>query len=367
MVASIAFAATEDGLPGLAYTNSRIAEVPWSIHVVQVERANPNYQIRSVHARDRAVGLDTLSDQVGLIHPAEGAAVAAISGDYYEREKAYAGAPRGLQIVDGELLSGPSGEASFWINAIGEPHIERTQSLFHVTWPDGTTAKFGLNGERRPDGLELYTEEIGTSTQTKGGCELVLTRAAPGPWLPLRIGQNYVARVEEIRQAGDTPMTSNCVVLSVGPDFPRACLAKLEPGALLRLSTDSQPALHGIRMAISGGPILVRDGRREKINAEPGQAYEISSMAERHPRAAVGWNKTSFFLVEVDGRQKGLSAGMTLDELGKLLLDLGCEQAMNLDGGGSAVLWYNGEVRNSPADRVEREIANCLVVIKKKK
>jgi hypothetical protein len=196
---------------------------------------------------------------------------------------------------------------------------------------------------------------------------LILTRAAPGPWLPFRIGQSYVARVEEIRQSGDTPMASNRAVLSVGPAFPRACLAKIDPGALLRISTDSQPALHGIRTAISGGPILVRDGKREKFNVEPGQAYEISSMAERHPRAAVGWSETHFFFVEVDGRQKGLSVGMTLDELGKWLLDLGCEQAMNLDGGGSAALWYNGEVRNSPADRVEREIANCLVIVKKKK
>src|SRR5579862_6719089 len=103
------------GLPGLAYTNSRIANVPWSIHVVQLDRANTQYQIQSLHAHKEAVGLDTLSDQLGLVSPAQGSAVAAINGDYYQREKTYAGAPRGLQIMDGELLSGPSGGASFWI------------------------------------------------------------------------------------------------------------------------------------------------------------------------------------------------------------------------------------------------------------
>ena len=36
---------------------------------------------------------------------------------------------------------------------------------------------------------------------------------------------------------------------------------------------------------------------------------------ERHPRSAVGWNADSYFLVEVDGRQRGLSVGMTLEEL----------------------------------------------------
>ena len=57
---------------------------------------------------------------------------------------------------------------------------------------------------------------------------------------------------------------------------------------------------------------------------------------------------------------------MTLDELAKLLMKLGCEEAMNLDGGGSATLWYHGQVRNSPCDRMEREIANCLVIVKKR-
>jgi exopolysaccharide biosynthesis protein len=89
-------------------------------------------------------------------------------------------------------------------------------------------------------------------------------------------------------------------------------------------------------------------------------------MQERHPRAAVGWNDRYLFLVEVDGRQRGLSVGMTLDELARFLARLGCKEAMNFDGGGSATLWYDGQVRNSPCDRMEREIANCLVIVCKK-
>ena len=89
-------------------------------------------------------------------------------------------------------------------------------------------------------------------------------------------------------------------------------------------------------------------------------------MRERHPRAAIGWNDRYFFLVEVDGRQKSLSVGMTLDELSKFLINLGCEEAMNFDGGGSATLWFDGQVRNSPCDRMEREIANGLVVVRRK-
>jgi exopolysaccharide biosynthesis protein len=38
---------------------------------------------------------------------------------------------------------------------------------------------------------------------------------------------------------------------------------------------------------------------------------------------------------------------------------------MNLDGGGSATLWVNGEVRNSPCDGRERPVANCWVLVSK--
>jgi hypothetical protein len=359
--------AAVSALPGLTYTNTRIAGVPLSIHVIRLQRADPEYQIQSIHALGEAVGLDTLSHQLGLVKPALGAVVAAINGDYYQREKSFAGAARGLQIMDGELLSGPSGEVSFWIDAVGEPHADIVASQFQITWPDGTVTAFGLNGERQAGGVELYTPAIGPSTHTTGGSEIILARSEGGPWLPLRIGRTYTARVQEIREAGDTPLATNIMVVSVGPGGLPQRQPRLQIGDSLRISTASRPALHGIRTAISGGPLLVRNGEQVRLKASDSESYQITSMQERHPRAAIGWNETFFFLVEVDGRQKHLSVGMTLDELAKFLAKLGCEEAMNFDGGGSATLWFDGQVRNSPCDRMEREIANCLVIVRKKR
>ena len=71
------------------------------------------------------------------------------------------------------------------------------------------------------------------------------------------------------------------------------------------------------------------------------------------------------FHVEVDGRQSGLSVGMTLPELAAYMQKLGCEQAMNLDGGGSATLWVCGNVMNSPSEGQERPGANTLVVFRR--
>jgi len=350
--------------PGLSYTNSRVASVPWSIHLVEMDRSSRFYELQSVHAGGRAIGLETLSEQIAHLDPAHGIPAAAINGDFYQRDQDFAGAPRGLQIVNGELISAPSGGVSFWIDALYQPHATNVTSLFQVTWPNGLVTPIGLNGEGRADALELYTPAIGASTFTPGGRELILEHIQGSRWLPLRIGQTYSARVREIHEGGNSPLTPDTLVLSIGPK----ALAKLptpQAGWRLDISTETRPALHGVRTAISGGPVLLKAGKRQRFPASGSEAYEFSSMEERHPRTAVGWNADHFFLLEVDGRQKHLSVGMTLEEVCTYLLGLGCTDAMNLDGGGSATLWYNGEVKNSPCDRMEREIANGLVVLRK--
>ena len=349
---------------GVLYTNIVVAEVPWSIHVVKVQRGNVLYEIQSKHAGGGALGLSTLSDQTAALDPALGTVVAAINGGFYRRDNMYAGCPRGLQIVEGELLSAPSGNVSFWIDVLGEAHTTNVTSRFELTWPDGRVTPFGLNGERSQNGVELYTPAVGTSTHTVGGRELVLERQAGGRWLPLRMGRTYPARVREVRQEANTSLGSDIMVLSLGPGI-MGQFQNVGTGAVLRVSTASLPALLGARTALSGGPLLVQSAKPQKVKSSPEDPYEFSSMLERHPRTAFGWNKQCYFLVQVDGRQRDLSVGMTLDELSAWLVKLGCEEALNLDGGGSSSLWFEGRVRNSPCDGYERTIANSLLVVRK--
>ena len=350
---------------GLGYTNYRIADVPWSIHVVQVQRSNSVYEVHSVHAGNAALGLDTLSEQVNLVSSSLGAPVAAINGDFYQRDRSYAGAPRGLQVLEGELVSGPNNKITMWLDVNGEVHSGNVMPAFQVVWPSGTSNSFRLNGDRSFNGIELYTPAVGRSTRTSGGgIEVILERSEGSAWLPLRVGKTYTAVVKGVRERGDTPLTTNTLVLSVGPGAMQR-VPRLQPGAVIQLSTATLPALRGVKSAISGGPMLVHKGRKQRLESNGSESYESSSMFERHPRAAVGWNDNSFFLVEVDGRQRSLSVGMTLEELAGFMTALGCQEVMNFDGGGSATLWFDGEVRNSPCDRAEREIANSLVVVRK--
>ena len=69
----------------------------------------------------------------------------------------------------------------------------------------------------------------------------------------------------------------------------------------------------------------------------------------RHPRTAVGVRDDgTLFFVTVDGRQPGKSVGMSIPELSGLMLELGCQFAINLDGGGSTTMVIDGKMVNTP-------------------
>lgn len=88
----------------------------------------------------------------------------------------------------------------------------------------------------------------------------------------------------------------------------------------------------------------------------------------RHPRTAVCWAPRRLTLVVVDGRQPGYSGGMRLKELAGLLRELGCRDALNLDGGGSTTMALRTEQGVEAVNRpihtrivgLERPVANHL-------
>lgn len=359
---------------GVSYMNDRIASEPWSVHVVKVALADPTLEVRSTLARGTVLGLSTLRDQAMSIPAEAGTPLAGVNGDFYDRDGNYAGNPRGLQIVEGDLVSTPTGQpnyCAFWIDAQGVPHAADVKPEFQATLPGGRSFSFGVNEERSGNRAILYTPTLGRSTRTTaGGREFVLEKADKSSWVPFRIGEKHTARIREVTEAGNTRLEKNTLVLSF-PSRMAGELPALEPGSEITLATATSPDLRGARTAIGGGSIITRGGKVAPLekpeNLRSANNYSLRSMFERHPRAAVGWSKTHIYLVEVDGRQQRLSVGMTLEELGAYMAKLGCEEAINLDGGGSATCWYRGRVVNSPCDGSERNIANGLVVLRRVK
>ena len=238
---------------GFSYHRDDIPQGPWSIHVVKVDRSSRNLELHTALGKGAGFGLAPLSEQVNALPTGLGRPVAAINGDYYRDEGLYAGDPKGLQIMRGEMVSGPCGWTCFWIDPAGNPQMTNMVSLFEVVWPTGQKFPYGLNEERTRNTAVLYTAVVGSSTHTSKGRDLILERHGTNSWLPLRAGQTYSARVKETRENGDAPLTPDTMVLSIGPAM-LSRLPQTQPGVVLQISTDTSPALNGVTTAIGGGP-----------------------------------------------------------------------------------------------------------------
>ncbi len=348
-------AATNKTERGFSYRRDIIASVPWSVHVVQIDRSATNIELQTSLAYGQTIGLDLITLQMKRLSPELGRPLAAVNGDFYRNDDTpYKGDPKGLQIMNGELVSAPWDWSCFWMDAGGSPHIAAVTPIFEIIWPDNKRTPIGLNEERRKGTAVLYTSRTGRTTGTPDGRELILEATASTAWLPLRVGQEYTARVREVREEGNSPTSSTRLVLSISKEL-LGKIPAVNVGDMVRISLTTSPSLVGTRTAIGGGPALVQDGK----------ARSWGLLQVRHPRSAVGWNDKYIYLVEVDGRQAGLSVGMTYSELADYMVKLGCKEALNLDGGGSATMWVLGQVVNSPSEGQERGMANALVVVQK--
>lgn len=109
-----------------------------------------------------------------------------------------------------------------------------------------------------------------------------------------------------------------------------------DPRSLARLSE-----------AVSGRPLLVAGGEVALDALDP-----FPGANQRQPRTAAGVARggRTVLLVVVDGRQTH-SRGLTLYQLARVLVELGAERAINLDGGGSSAMYVEraGGIVSSPS------------------
>lgn len=107
------------------------------------------------------------------------------------------------------------------------------------------------------------------------------------------------------------------------------------------------------------GPALVQDGQALAFSRD----FDLISIRDtrREPRTAIGQiGPLHYVVIVADGRRDGHSIGMTLPELQQLFVSLGAQTALNLDGGGSTELWFQGEILNRPAGGKEREMSDMI-------
>ena len=120
-----------------------------------------------------------------------------------------------------------------------------------------------------------------------------------------------------------------------------------------------------MKTAIGGGPVLIHEGKINVTNRE--EQVFVNGAADLHPRTAMGYTKKRrLIILVVQGRMPGTAEGATLNEVAKILADLGCQEALNLDGGGSSCLLVNGKETIKPSDKEGQRPIPGVFIIKQK-
>jgi len=151
-----------------------------------------------------------------------------------------------------------------------------------------------------------------------------------------------------------------------------------EYGPVIAKGKDTVPSIYSLndiewkwwkmRTAVGGGPVLIHDGKI-RITAREEQLFPDSNPnGEHNPRTAMGYTRDGrLIILVVQGRTPGVAAGATLQQEAQLLLQLGCYEALNLDGGGSTCMLVNGRETIHPSDSEGQRPVPAVFLIRRTK
>ncbi|MFF4897931.1 phosphodiester glycosidase family protein [Streptomyces sp. NPDC001068] len=329
--------------PGIVLTSfDTFGRTGWTrVHVLNADLGN------------ESVGVDLIADKVSEARPLTQTtnaqhAVAAVNGDYFDITETFAA--EGPEIQDGRLRKGTNQHAT--VAAIGADRVARLADLVltgTVTVAGTKRPLAALNSASVPaDGIAVYTPLWGTADRT-------LIQDA-GPFTELVVKGGTVNTVNDRITA--TPVPDGGMIV-LGRGAAAAQLASAKPGDTVSVAfapqTDAPAAL---TMALGSGAVLVRNGAA--VDFPPNTGNDALK-----PRTAIAWldGGHRLLLVAVDG-SANFSAGLSFDDMARLLVRLGATEAFMLDGGGSTeiVARHPGDagvsVVNTPSDGNERPVPN---------
>jgi hypothetical protein len=317
------------------------ARRPWRMWVLRVSPKTKSLNVLPVHARDKAMGVETIPEMAERY-----GALAAINGGYFAYGT-YSGISKNNFVLDGRILGTWVDRSAFVLceEKRGVEHGAVAMTRFEGEVRAGSSEVWhldGINRERGAKELIWYTSDLGPKTLTSGGVEVALDRDG---------------KVLTLSTEGNSAIPPDGSILS-GAERAGEWLRRVGiPGRKFEVRTKMEDDAGCKAVDVVGaGPRIVRAGKPDL--SEKGFAHALV----RHPRtvAAIDRQGGLIFAV-VDGRRLN-SVGMTLEELAKLMLDLGAVEAVNLDGGGSSTMWAQGKVWNTPSDGRPRKVSDGLLV-----
>ncbi len=308
-------------------------------------------------------GKDRLGGLVDALESDGRTVQAAVNGDFYSMQT---GVPMGVMISNGKLISSdddpenPRFALGFTADGqamIGLPQVKLTLER------DGLEPLTVDYYNKYPTiwGSYLVASDFAaTSMSTEESLELVLELEAP-----LTASGRVRGYVRDIIDGDcNSSIPAGCMILTVADASPKQeAFRSLAVGDSFELVTTCNPGWELVETAVGGGDLLLSGG--ELCDGIGDEAHETAS----NPRTAAGIRADgSVVFFAVDGRSSK-SRGLKESELAEVMRELGCDDALNLDGGGSTTVMvkYAGDddcvYINAPSDGSYRSISNGILLV----
>lgn len=348
---------TEYIAPGVIHRFVWTASGPWAIQLLQVD-LDRCYSLRAIKGTMGAAGRTKTSELLARFNDSA-SVVGGANADFFSLTRP-AGVPIGALVTNGKLVAGPGIQPALVVDSSGGVHIVRLRATGTLEL-EGRRVSIGGWNRIAPRGIAVFDDRWGATMDSASSVIEVAVTGRP---------RGQVVLVDTA--TGGAAIPRNGAVIVAGRNAPaelRAALRDLRAGDSVQITLALAPFFP--REAVGGRPLLVRDSA---IVADVDTTGQPSFSTGRNPRSAVGLARLGkrLILVAVDGRQKPYSDGMSLGELAKLMLSLGANEALNLDGGGSTTMViadpksaHRLRVVNRPSDKEgERPVGDALAVVR---
>ncbi|AEW02172.1 hypothetical protein A4D02_34405 [Niastella koreensis] len=351
--------------PGVFYKHYHTASPIRQIHVMEIDLTESTINVQVVKSGGVInAAKETVQTMFADHDDFRGHDVtAAINCDFFTSQGPQYN-PRHMMIGDGELLWDTTlNRTVFGITENRTSFITKLNGSYSVTAGSNNRTINHINRYGGTDQLIMYNRFKGSTTGTAaGGTEVrIVPVNGIGDW---KANATISCKVLAKSSAGNMAIDSGEAVL-YGLGTAKTFLDGINVNDVITLNLQvitNPSGLTNIKQLTGGWTRLVLDGANCVTTSVADEGGAVPTSAE--PRTAIGFNQTKdkIYFTVVDGREEGVSEGMTLDEMSALMLYLGCYQALNFDGGGSFTMVGNmGDLRNNPSDNPPRAIPSALL------
>lgn len=351
--------------PGVVYKHYKKTSPAQKIYVMEIDLEEPTVKLQSVKAANRINGpketvLKMYADHDRIRYHE---VVAGINADFFTINGPLFNV-RHTMIGDGEILWDTTLNRSvFGITEANVPFITKLSENYSLTAGGSTIPINSINRPATGDQLLLYNRFRGDTTGTAAGCtELkIVPVGGISAW---KANATVPCIVQAKSSAGSMTIDSGQAVLS-GTGAAKTFLDNINVNDVVDLNLQvltTPSGITNIKQLAGGWTRLILDGANYVAASVADESGPVPG--DLAPRTGIGFNATKdkIFLVVVDGRQAGVSEGMTLSEFADFMLFIGCHQALNLDGGGSSTIMGNDILRNKPSEAgVPRPVGSALL------